>query len=434
MKFLIVISAFFILNSLSAQEVSLLNGPMLGYTNHREAAIWLQTHEEAEVELTYHELNAKKKYVETISTKDDNANTATIIADSLQPGTTYQYQISINGNQIQQSSDHLTFTTQELWQWKKEPPEWKMALGSCSYINEKKYDRPGKSYGGGYSIFEAIDNKSPEIMLWLGDNIYTREVDFYSLSGYQKRYTNSRKLDEMQSLLKNTNHYAIWDDHDYGPNNSDRSNAYKQQALKAFQQFWANPTYGFNNINCAVTKFKYNDAAFFLLDDRWFRSPNNRKTGERDYFGEAQLQWLVDALVSTDATFKFVAVGGQVLNSAAVYENYATYPKERKKLLNLLEKERIKNVIFLTGDRHHSELSKITRNGIDYYDFTVSPLTSSPHNAIDEPNNNRIDGTHYAERNFGIIELSGTYENRKAKLIIYDKNGKEVWSRLIKRQ
>ena len=64
-------------------------------------------------------------------------------------------------------------------------------------------------------------------MLWLGDNIYTREVDFYSLSGYQKRYTHTRNIKEMQPLLSNTHHYAIWDDHDYGPNNTDRSNIHK---------------------------------------------------------------------------------------------------------------------------------------------------------------------------------------------------------------
>jgi alkaline phosphatase D len=89
------------------------------------------------------------------------------------------------------------------------------------------------------------------------------------------------------------------------------------------------------------------------------------------------MQWLIDALVTSKATFKFVAIGGQVLSNASLYENYATYPKERAQLLDLLVKEELKNVIFLTGDRHKTELSKIKRNGIVFYDLTVSPLTST---------------------------------------------------------
>ena len=102
--------------------------------------------------------------------------------------------------------------------------------------------------------------------------------------------------------------------------------------------------------------------------------------------------------------------------------------------MNLLAEEEIKNVIFLTGDRHKTELSKITRNGIDFYDFTVSPLTATAYNSDDEPNENRVEGTHYGKRNFGMVELSGNYKKRKAKLIIYDTAGEEVWSRTIKRQ
>ena len=412
----------------------LQNGPMLGYVNHREAAIWVQTQDEAKVEIIYQPLNSNKTHIETAHTLDSHANTATLIADSLKPGMTYQYQIKVNDQFIGDKDKYFEFSTQKLWQWREEPPEWIMALGSCTYINEKKYDRPGEPYGGDYSIFNAVHEKEPDVMLWLGDNIYMREVDFYGLSGYQKRYSHSRNIKPLQKLLANTHHYAIWDDHDYGPNNSDRSNIFKYDALTAFKQFWANPTYGFNGNPCAVTQFKYNDAEFFLLDNRWFRSPNNRKTGKREYLGEKQLQWLIDALVTSKATFKFVAIGGQVLSNAPLYENYATYPEERAQLLDLLVEEELKNVIFLTGDRHKTELSKIKRKGIVFYDLTVSPLTSTAHDSSDEPNQYRVKGTHYAKRNFGIVEFSGPYKERELEIIIHDKAGKKVWSKAIKRQ
>jgi alkaline phosphatase D len=326
-----------------------------------------------------------------------------------------------------------TFRSQELWQHRTEPPNWTMAMGSCAYINEKKYDRPGKPYGGDYQIFESIFEQSPDMMLWLGDNAYLREVDWDSKSGMQHRFTHSRDVHEMRPLLGSANNYAIWDDHDYGPNDADRSYVHKDMALDLFRDFWANPSYGFYDEECATTMFTYNDAAFFMLDNRWFRSPNNRKTDDRVYLGEKQIQWLIDALVTSKATFKFVAIGGQVLNTVAKYENYATYPEERKMLIDAIFDEGIRNVVFLTGDRHKTELSKLERGDNQIYDLTVSPLTSTAYNSVDEKNENRVKDTHYGKRNFGIMKLSGPYKERKATIEIRDTEGELIWTRDIER-
>ena len=55
------------------------------------------------------------------------------------------------------------------------------AIGSCSYVNEPEFDRPGKPYGSNFEIFNSINNKNPDFMLWLGDNMYfltgTQEQD-----------------------------------------------------------------------------------------------------------------------------------------------------------------------------------------------------------------------------------------------------------------
>jgi alkaline phosphatase D len=119
-----------------------------------------------------------------------------------------------------------------------------MAVGSCAYIGEAQYDRPGDPYGGDYQIFTNIHQDQPALMLWLGDNTYLREVDWHSRSGIQHRFTHTRSLSEMQPLLASTHHYAIWDDHDYGPNNSDRSFIFKDIVTDIFCDFWGNPTCG----------------------------------------------------------------------------------------------------------------------------------------------------------------------------------------------
>jgi alkaline phosphatase D len=206
--------------------------------------------------------------------------------------------------------------------------------------------------------------------VWLGDNTYLREADWSSRSGILHRYTHTRAYSGLQPLLASTHHYATWDDHDYGPNNSDRSYWGKGLAREAFELFWPNPSYGMPGIPGIATVFEWADTLFVLLDDRTNRSPNNRETGERTMLGDAQVEWLIDTLVSSTATLKFVAVGGQFLNPNDGFETFATFPKERERILRLLEAERIPGVFFLTGDRHRTELSKLERPGL--YRYTTS--------------------------------------------------------------
>lgn len=83
-------------------------------------------------------------------------------------------------------------------------------------------------------------------MIWGGDNIYLREADWDSKTGIQHRYTYSRKIKEMQPLLAKTQNFAIWDDHDFGPNDGDRGFYNKNLTQQAFKDFWANKSYGMN--------------------------------------------------------------------------------------------------------------------------------------------------------------------------------------------
>jgi alkaline phosphatase D len=414
----------------------LLSGPMVGYSEMREALLWVQTNGPAQVYFEYQIKDKPESRTRTsiYLTNQKEAYTAHLIADQVQPGNTYIYKVFINGQEAKRDYP-LTFKTPPLWQYRTDPPEMTIALGSCTYVNEPRYDRPGDGYGGEYEIFTAISEKKADMMLWLGDNVYFREPDFYTLTGMIHRYTHTRHIPEMQALLGSTANYAIWDDHDYGPNNSDRTYVMKNKALDVFKMFWGNPGYGVDGVGSYTYTFQWGDAEFFLLDNRSFRSPNDKKTGEKTVLGKEQLDWLIDALVSSPARFKFVVVGGQVLNTVAKYENYAKLaPKERKYILNMIAKEEIRNVIFLTGDRHHSELSVWEKKGIKVYDFTVSPLTSGSHDASDEENKTRIPGSHVGIRNFGTMEISGERLKRKLVFKLFDKEGKELYKHEIEAQ
>nr|WP_298995041.1 alkaline phosphatase D family protein [uncultured Allomuricauda sp.] len=413
------------------------SGPMVGYSTMREALLWVQTTSSAQVYFEYFEkANPSERFkTETQTTESKNGFVAKLVANQIMPGKKYNYELFVNGNKIQKDYP-MEFQSQTLWQWRTDPPEVSFAIGSCNYVNEEYFDRPGKPYGSEFEIFESIHQKRPDFMLWLGDNTYLREPDWNSRTGILHRYTHTRSLPQLQALLASTHHYAIWDDHDFGPNNADSSFWEKKTTAEIFKLFWGNPNYDAIDKGGITGTFQWADLQFFLLDNRYYRTSNNNFTGKREILGKAQIDWLINALASSNAPFKFVAIGGQVLSTEADYENYATFPKERRYLLDKIRKAKIEGVVFLDGDRHHTVLSKMQESAEVYpiYDLTCSSLTAGSNNNKEELNKYKLEGTVVGQHNFGILNVSGPRTNRVLTIKILDKDGKELWVKDIKAQ
>ena len=80
-------------------------GPMLGYNDLREVAVWVQTTQAATVQLAY--THGGQRYLsDAVTTEKSQAYTATLIADQVQPGQTYPYDILINGAAVTPSLPH----------------------------------------------------------------------------------------------------------------------------------------------------------------------------------------------------------------------------------------------------------------------------------------------------------------------------------------
>lgn len=418
-----------------AQTSLLQSGPMVGYSEMTEVALWVQTTRPAKVNFMYWDLAnpQKKSSTQEIFTAKEKAFTALITASNLIPGKKYGYEMYINGNKVPRPYP-LQFQTQALWQWRTDPPEFTFALGSCAYINEPQFDRPGTPYGSDYQIFTTIHQQKPDFMLWLGDNTYLREPDWNTRSGIFHRYTHTRSTAQLQPLLASVHQYAAWDDHDFGPNNADRSFWNKQLTAEAFRLFWANPNYIAGDGGGVYGTFLWNDVQFFLLDNRYYKTPNENFLSERTLLGKEQLQWLIDALVYSKAAFKFIVIGGQVLNPTLLEDSYAYYKEEKEYLLQAIGDANVPGVVFLDGDRHHSILMKQDRPGTyPLYDLTVSSLTAGIHPPWPTENLSLMEpGTLVTEHNFGLITVKGPRTDRVLAVRLVNVQGKVLWSREIK--
>lgn len=418
---------------LLAQRHLLQTAPMLGHSDGEQCTFWLQTTAAAEVKIAFWQ----KGTTDTLYTESKQSDSTSFFctklhATNLRPYTRYKYLVFINEQPI--------YLKNAAW---RTPPTSKMArasaldldfaFGSCYFRQEQISWSRGESYGGGYQIFEAIADEAPSMMIWGGDNIYLQEEDWQDEASMAAKYQFSRTLPALQPLLRSTIHYAIWDDHDYGPNNSDSRFENKEASLKSFERFWANPPRKGQGI---YTQFSHGDLDFFLTDNRSFRSPQKGVDPEaRTLLGNEQLEWLKQALLVSKGSFKFVVMGGQFLSDAAIYENAANFPKEREELLQFIEKNQIQNVIFLTGDRHFSQCSRMfLESGVYVHDLTVSPLTSRPYSPEKEQNNHLIPSSTAGQRNFAHLKVESRGRKRQLSIRLLDPEGQLLWSYRILQQ
>jgi alkaline phosphatase D len=437
MKNVVIIISFLLAVVTSfAQDPLLISGPMIGNVEHRSAIIWYEVNQDVkQATIRYWQENNTDYFFEVdyVGELGKTYNPIHFELGKLMMATKYQYELRLNGK-ILTTPTPTFFTTKDLWEWRRPAPDFSFLMGSCTYINDKPYDRPEKAYGQDPVIFRTMADMPSDFMLWLGDNVYFRESDYSSVAGMSYRYSYQRRHPDIQLLLKSRPNFAIWDDHDYGSNDGNKTFALKESSLVLFKNYWGNKSYGEKDNEGIYSTFQQSDCEFFLTDNRYYRCPNQIKDSiggnpncAKEFFGKEQLSWLKNSLLSSDATFKFIAVGNQVLNDNTDKESMRHYTCEFNELIAFITDYKIEGVVFLTGDRHFSEVNFYQPNkGYKLYDITSSPLTSGVVNLTGKPelnNPNRVPNTLVAENNFTRISVEGQGVDRKLKMITLNKLG-----------
>lgn len=439
MKYISILLCFQLFQ-LQAQTSTLLkSGPMLGYVEHREVLIWLEvTPDVREIEIRYQAENGDKcfsKKYEGVLQK--TFNPVKMVLDGLDMNTVYTYEIWLNGTKII-TPFKTTFKTRELWEWRKDAPDFSFLFGSCFYINDSIYDRPGKPYGNDPDILERMADIPTDFMIWGGDNLYFREADYSSAYGIDYRYSYNFSIPQMQRLRATRANYAIWDDHDFGPNNSGSSYELKDIALDAFKKNWGNQSFGEPQNQGVYTKFQWSDVDFFLCDNRYYRDDTEIKDSiggkpnpAKKHMGKEQMSWLKNSLAFSRGVFKVIVIGGQVLNPLNDKEGMRQYPLEFAELINFIKEEQITGVVFLSGDRHFTELERFVPEGsYPLYDLTCSAVTSGVYDvsrSSEFVNPGRVEGTLFMKNNFAKLSVSGAKGDRTMLMEIFDGTGAKAW-------
>lgn len=335
-------------------------GPMLGHVGSHEARIWVKASESARLSVIFSQQPSLEdgRQIDGLLLGDQSDHNGHVQVTQLNPETRYYYDILLDGIPCL-TAPYPFFDTAPS---EGDSTHLRFAFGSC-------VGREGKFAAAAWG--EMAVDPSIQMLLMLGDNHY---ADSTVPEVQRAAYYDHRSVSGFRDLAKRTSVYGIWDDHDYGPNDSDRTAEGRQASLQTFQSMWANPSYGEPHNPGTYYRFSYGDIEFFMLDDRYYRSPNSAKEdGTKTMLGEKQWQWLKQGLKQSAAKLKFIASGSEWQKNGH-RDSWTSFKREQLGFFEWIDQENIEGVILLSGDRHFTGGYQINQRIIE---VTSGPLGSS---------------------------------------------------------
>ena len=296
-----------------------------------------------------------------------------------------------------------------------------LSFGSCNDEDESQ------------NYWNTILETDPDLWIWMGDNIYGDSEDMNIL---KNKYDKQNNHIEYKEFIRQIPIIGIWYDHDFVINDGNRLYPKKEESKDLMLDFLNVP----EDAEVRLRSGAYHSYIFgeegrkvkiILLDTRSFQDPlTENPNGVPRYFpsdgtllGADQWTWLQEELDKNEAEVHIIVSSIQFLASKQVYEKWGNFPDERFRMIDLVKNTKARNVIFLSGDRHIAEVSKLDLTGIEYplYDITSSGLTHSYEQA-DEENPFRI-GPLIGSKNFGILRFTWLDDRVAIEVEIWGMNG-----------
>jgi alkaline phosphatase D len=329
-------------------------------------------------------------------------------------------------------------SSQNYWQPLPTGPISRIAFGSCA----KQWQHQ--------PIWDTVIAAQPDLFLFLGDAIYadTDGKTAWNVSEGQLRGEWNRLADkpEFQRVRKQIPIMATWDNHDYGTHDGGVEFPLKEQSQAIFLDFFGEPAESKRRKTTGIYDAKIfgpqgRRVQIILLDTRFFKDrykkdPTTKserlkssKVGgylpnddpKKTLLGDEQWRWLKHQL-KKPADVRLIASSIQIIPDKKGMDEWGNFPRERKKLFDLIGSTGAKGVILLTGNVHFAELSKSKTAGYPFFELTSSGMTHVNEVYARATNEYRIAGP-FIDHNVGLVEID--WEKAPSPLITLKVIGEE---------
>ncbi len=401
----------------SFSEGPLLAGPMLGEVGETFARVWFQARDGSPLTLTLHAPGGDVAFEFIPSAEEWLCGVFHV--DDLSPGQSSEYTLSsANGE-----AGRYRLSTAPSANARR----LKVAFASCFFY----YDRPAPA-------LDAIRAECPDVFVMAGDNCYYVQGEWSSPEAMVRAQLRNRNHAGMRRLAERTPVLGIWDDHDFGPNDSDGRFENKAASLDVFRRFWAQRDHGTEAITGIFSTVRMGPVELFLLDGRYHRLQGSQ------ILGQPQLDWLFERLAASTAPVKLLVSGSQLLPEAAATLDWECWrrdaPGELDLLIAFLAEHDIRGVVFASGDVHlgyllHEAGRKLPggRVGPELWELTASPLANDLWTetiaGLGRPD--RFIVEEIESVNYGVIDVDLDRTGQEIRLVLKDEHGGVLVSQAI---
>ncbi len=438
-------------------------GVAIGDVSLDRAWLWLRTDGPAVVQVEWAPLTVWEQVATTASDVASVARTArlktaaetdysmTIQLDRLRPATSYRYHVLIGS--AESGSVPVQLKLAARGEFTSLPDRKTSAAVSFAWSGDLGGQGRCRQGASGYPIFDLIRRHRPDFFLFLGDTIYADNpcpsppnepgADFTgtTLQTYRERHLYQRGAEALRRFLRTVPVYVIWDDHEVRDNFSGPFDERMPAGRQALREYWPIALHA-DDPHRMYRSVRYGaDLELFILDTRQYRSRNEDQDGPaKTMLGSTQLQWLLEELRSSTATWKVIATtvplsvekGRQGNDGWSGVPDGSGFERERQLIVDTILHRKIKNVVFLAGDVHWVQANAYDpdQDGVvDFHEYMVGPLSARPGRLT--PASESLHPTRLINeagyQNFGLVRITrGTFE-----VTVIDDAGEKRFSHVV---
>lgn len=310
--------------------------------------------------------------------------------------------------------------------------DFRVCFGSCHF-----HEAP-------QTHWSIIKQRRPDLWLWLGDNIYGDSRDLEVLKNKYQQVLDGPYGEFRKKVAVD----GIWDDHDFGEDGANSSYPLKVESQQLHLDFLGVEKSSMRRNRQGIYHSKElldGDVKYYFLDARYFKDVE--KGPGRSLLGEVQWQWLEEEMTKSSAKVNvFVTPIGFLLNRLFVTEDWAEYPDDKERLMEMVAKYDLSGVFFMSGDKHFGSFIKRSwkrgSHDVDYFEFQSSGLTHvapdyqlkavrklyGKRNTVIEKNFGQLDFYREGEHFFMVWSLFSLESHRRLTRVFYlDELG--LWQR-----
>ncbi|MCB9076754.1 MAG: alkaline phosphatase D family protein [Anaerolineaceae bacterium] len=281
---------------------------------------------------------------------------------NLTPDTRYYYAVEVDGQlDTRLRGQFKTFPSG--------PASFMIAFASCAET------------GSAHPIFETIRNLNPLFFIHTGDLHYL-DIPTNDRDLFRNAFETVLASPTQSSLYRSTPLVYIWDDHDYGPNDSTALSGSRTAARLTYQEYVPHYPLAAGSGDVPIYHaFSVGRVRFIVTDLRSERSPKLADdNANKSMLGLAQKAWFKEELLRANTDHVLTIWVSSVDWLADLSDGWYLYSTERRELADFIKTNNINKLAMIAGDLHMLGIDNGSHNtfatggGSGFPIFQASPL------------------------------------------------------------